>query len=123
MRRGGARAFDFNEPVKREVIGRQQGLCASCGTSFSTSHSAFPNFHHVIPNQAGNPADPADAFLRESDNCVMLCDECHDSAHDSNTTSGGMAPPDFFLHSHGGDRVAHQAWAQQLAAQTPSRWR
>jgi hypothetical protein len=64
-----ARTFDFAQPVVNSVRLRQWGICAKCGERLD---DLVEHAHHVIPNQTGRATDPADAFLRSTDNCVIL---------------------------------------------------
>ena len=114
------RPYEFSETVKREVLGRQQALCADCGMNLQLDGEI--HYHHVIPNQSGDPTVALDSFLRTAINCVMLCKPCHDAAHDFNFRDGPVAPPRVFKNSHGGDHVDHTTWAKDLAARKPSRW-
>jgi len=77
-----------------------------------------PEAHHVVPNQVGNPNNPAHDWLRSVDNWVYLCKEvCHrEIGRGGNTVIGAGAPADNFLFSHDGEENSanHQASANLL---------
>jgi hypothetical protein len=114
------RPFDFDDATKDQARFRQFGRCAVCGRSMN---SLYEHAHHVVPNQSGNPANSAHAWLRSAENCVVLCDVCHYAIHESGRyRQGGVAPPSYFTHSHGKDRVAHQAWVDGLEHRMELLW-
>ena len=117
------RPYEFSEKVKRAAISRQRGLCALCGGNFTQEEDLMVQFHHVIPNQLGNPADPADDWIRTLINCVLLCDECHEEAHQDNYRTGTLVDVSEFKNSHGGDRDEHRRWVAQLRTHLPGKWR
>ena len=109
------RPFDFDASTKNTARFRQWGLCAGCGESLD---DLYEHAHHVIPNQTGDPARKDDAFLRSADNCVILCELCHDSAHDSDYRKGAVALADWFGYAHGTNGFAEQdAWVERVDAQ------
>lgn len=108
------RIFAFTPQVKREARIRQYGICAHCGESLDDVWEAA---HHVVPNQSGAADDPEDAFLRTADNCVVLCDDCHDAAHAHGAfLLGAVAPADWYPYSHGKEPLGpHEVWRQRIA--------
>ncbi|MGY4598125.1 hypothetical protein ACVWXL_005871 [Bradyrhizobium sp. GM22.5] len=105
------RHFDFSPSVKREVIDRQSNRCARCGHKLNDVEDSA---HHVVPDQSGEKDSPSDRFLRYADNCVYLCYLCHEAVHGGNTQTGPVAPPSYFIYSHGSNRPAHSAWVARL---------
>ena len=72
----------FSRSVQNQALARQKSRCASCGTHITAigeagraSHELGERTegHHVIPHKMGGP------ITRE--NCVVLCQSCHLSAH------------------------------------------
>ena len=109
-----SRPFDFLASTRRRAHFRQHGLCAVCGENLE---DLFDNAHHVIPNQSGTAGHAQHAWLREVDNCVVLCDACHDAVHDSGRfRNGATAPPSYFEFSHAGNKQLHEGWAAELSA-------
>ena len=116
-----ARPFDFGPREKTTARLRQRGLCAHCGDSLG---SVWEEAHHVVPNQSGQAGAPAHQWLKSADNCVILCDGCHERVHeDGKYQKGAVAPPDYYRHSHGGDIAGHRRWAETLERQSRSIWR
>jgi hypothetical protein len=110
--KGMSRPFDFSDTTKREAFRRQWNLCAHCGRNLA---NLYDHAHHVIPNQSGNVSNPADAFLRSVDNCVILCDMCHERVHqDARYRTGAVAPPEYYPYSHGNQVQQHTLWVTQL---------
>ena len=113
------RPFDF--PRTRDfrfgIYLRQKGCCAGCCESLE--HPQNAKLHHVIPNQSGDPKNPAHNFLRTDKNCVALCAECHEEfAHDgANYKYGGVEEPTEFRGSHGGDMKEHLDWVADIEKQ------
>lgn len=107
-----SRPFDFPKHVRDDAFQRQDSLCAHCGESLV---DLWDNAHHVMPNQTGRPNDPRDQWLREVDNCVVLCELCHERVHqDGHYIDGAVALPNAFPYSHGVDASAHSDWATRL---------
>ena len=108
-----ARPYDFTSNVIDQARLRQNGKCALCG---STLDDLAEDAHHVIPNQSGDPGNPAHDWLRSVDNCVVLCSLCHDRGHeDAKFRAGSVAPPDYYPYSHGIlGAPEHQAWVASL---------
>lgn len=107
-----ARAFDFDDSVKRNAFRRQQGLCACCGEDLA---DLYDNAHHVVPNQRGRARNPGDAWIAGGDNCVVLCDTCHPRVHaDGHFRDGATAPPDYFRFSHGKRAGEHRHWVERM---------
>jgi hypothetical protein len=116
-----SRAFAFRTPAQKEARLRQLGACAVCGESLD---DVVEHAHHVIPNQSGQRGNPDHAWIASADNCVVLCDLCHDQVHEGGKyRTGGVAPPSYFEHSHGPNRAAHLRWVALLVARTRSVWR
>jgi hypothetical protein len=113
-------AFEFRSPVKFEARLRQVGRCAVCGEDLDDSDEEA---HHVAPRQSGKPRDLGHAWLRTSDNCVVICGLCHGAVHQgSKFRFGAVAPPSYFRFSHGGDRTAHRLWADELERKISRLW-
>jgi 5-methylcytosine-specific restriction endonuclease McrA len=109
-----ARPFDFDKDTKNNAFFRQLNRCAHCGVSLidQSDHA-----HHVVPNQSGNPANPKHAWLKGVDNCVMLCETFHTRVHqDGRFRTGATALREYFPHSHGPDRLAHNNWVKEISA-------
>jgi len=107
-----ARPFDFPDATKRQVFLRQWNLCAHCGDSLI---EAYDHAHHVVPNQLGRGGRASDAWMRDPDNCVMLCEGCHTRVHeDGRFRTGAVASPDDFPYSHGRQSGEHSAWAMRM---------
>ena len=110
-----ARPFDFDRATKNPAFFRQWNLCACCGVSLLDLHD---HAHHVIPNQIGDTSDPADAFLRSADNCVILCDTCHKRVHaNGHYRTGVVAPATYYPHSHGKMVAQRQPWVKRINAE------
>ncbi len=108
------RPFEFTEFVKRQAFFRQWNRCAAdCGESLV---DAWDNAHHVVPNQAADAANRDNAWVRSVDNCVILCDSCHESAHQSDYRRGPVPFASHYRYSHGRDEAAHVQWARALDA-------
>ena len=74
--------------------------------------------HHVIPDQCGKYRPRYAGFLRTDDNCVLICRECHDNAHEYGKFEHGIvANPSYFPFSHGANVAAHKAWCQTINTQ------
>lgn len=116
---GKKRAFDFPETIIKQARLRQFGLCAGCGDSLV---DVWEEAHHVIPNQSGNPANQDHGWLRTVENCVIVCDTCHDDVHGGNKRLGPVAPPEYYKHSHGQDLVLHAEWVRGLNVKAASLW-
>ncbi len=115
-----ARPFDFNALTVQLARLRQDSLCACCGESLD---DVVEHAHHVIPNQSGDPTDARHAWLRSEENCVLLCDICHERVHgNGNYRNGAVAPPSYYLNSHGVDRAAHTAWVLDLNQRAQTIW-
>jgi 5-methylcytosine-specific restriction endonuclease McrA len=96
------RASEFSETTKREALGRQRFRCGSCGLDISEpgnagrSSHAFgegAQAHHVRHVKLGGPASV--------ENCVVLCQACHYTAHEggnyrSGTVEGSAAEFPYF---------------------------
>lgn len=114
------RPFDFSWKVQQTARLRQEGICACCGDDLS---DLVEHAHHVIPNQSGVSAKPEHLWLKSTDNCVVLCDQCHWRVHqDGRYQKGAVAPPAYFPHSHGENRAGHQGWAVQLRQLSRTIW-
>jgi hypothetical protein len=105
------RRFPVTDSVKKQVLARQRGCCAMCGEDLPQDTDEY-NFHHVIPDQAGDPSDPRDAFLGTAGNIVAICSResrtglsCHDVAHAGNSQQGAVPPFDYFEYASPNARV------------------
>jgi 5-methylcytosine-specific restriction endonuclease McrA len=102
------RAFEFSELVKNQAFFRQWNRCAHCGHSLINT---FDHAHHVVPNQSGNPNNANHEWLKTVDNCVILCEPCHERVHaNGHYRNGAVAPPEYYPYSHGRQKQEHQAW-------------
>lgn len=107
-----ARPFDFDGSIMKQARLRQFGLCAVCGDCMN---DVYEHAHHVVPNQAGDSANPSHSWLKSQINCVILCEDCHYAVHDSGRyRTGAVAPPEYYKHSHGGHTVEHTRWVDEL---------
>ncbi|MFO0848217.1 MAG: hypothetical protein U0871_06640 [Gemmataceae bacterium] len=114
------RPFDFGSLAPTEARQRQNGVCACCGRKLD---HVLEHAHHVVPNQSGQAGEPQHLWLKSTDNCVILCDQCHWRVHqDGHYRTGAVAPPTYFPHSHGTNSSAHWAWATRLAALAKQVW-
>jgi 5-methylcytosine-specific restriction endonuclease McrA len=114
------RPFSFTDKIKTNSRIRQYGLCAICGDLLDDE---YEHAHHVIPNQSGNPANPLHSWLKESDNCVVLCVPCHDRVHENgNYKVGAVAPPSYFKFSHGKDNLKHKLWLDEMNIKAREFW-
>jgi 5-methylcytosine-specific restriction endonuclease McrA len=124
------RSYDFPPDVRLRVYDRQDGVCAACdkglvAITLASGWTAFVNEdhervvgHHVIPDQSGKSRPQHAAFLRTDENCVLICQECHDNAHEYGEFQHGIvANPSYFPFSHGADTAAHSAWCKTINAQ------
>jgi 5-methylcytosine-specific restriction endonuclease McrA len=77
------RLNEFDTPTMKQALGRQKFRCASCGTMIKalgeagrTDHEfgEIVHAHHMNPVKSGG--------LAVLDNCVILCQSCHYSAHE-----------------------------------------
>ena len=114
------RPFDFSPQAQAQARVRQFGICAHCGMSLDDVEE---HAHHVYPNQSGDPRKLHHAWLALAANCVVLCHACHEIVHEGGKYRfGAVAPPTYFLHSHGSDDAAHSLWALQLSQRARSLW-
>ena len=105
------RAFAFTDKTRKAAFARQQMVCACCGDYLG---NLYDNAHHVVPNQVGRANDAGHAWLREVDNCVILCDSCHFRVHqDGKYENGAVPPPDYYPFSHGKQSGEHLEWVAQ----------
>lgn len=108
-----ARLFDFSESTKNQAFFRQWNLCAHCGRSLI---NLIDHAHHVVPNQMGKAGHKGDFWIREVDNCVMLCEHCHHRVHeDGRYRTGAVASPADYPFSHGRNaEKEHRHWASKM---------
>jgi len=115
-----ARDFDFKTAQKEEAFVRQQGRCACCGDGLADH---MDNAHHVIPNQTGDKQKAEDAFIQSKDNCVYLCEPCHQRVHENGKwNKGAVAPPEYYPYSHGQNEAAHKDWCKTVNAEWDRRF-
>ncbi|MDM0112247.1 HNH endonuclease signature motif containing protein [Variovorax sp. J22R133] len=120
----GKRPFDFIGGTSLKAQMRQGGRCAHCATRLieEMEEGDYVYGHHVVPNQCGNPSDPAHRWLKTELNCVALCQKCHMRVHqDGNTRNGAVAPPEYFPYSHQ-DAKSHAVWAAQVNQKAHAIW-
>jgi len=114
------RAFGFPNAVADEARLRQGGKCACCGEDLD---DILEHAHHVVPNQSGRAGADQHAWLASVDNCVVLCETCHYRVHqDGRYRDGAVAPPEYYLHSHGDATRDHQQWTLALRRMSGSVW-
>ena len=105
-------SFEFTAKTKEIARGRQDSLCAIDGESLNDREE---HAHHVAPKQSGDPHNPDHSWIKESDNCVIVCVQCHERAHqDAKFKKGAFAPPSVFEYSHASDAAAHKSWATNM---------
>jgi hypothetical protein len=109
-----AQLLRFSTSWQSQVRHRQNGLCAECGIALEGGEE---HPHLVIPAEQAD-SDPAPnselAWLGSPENCVVLCHNCHERAHeDGKYWVGEVVPADYYRFSHGPDRAAHQAWVRE----------
>lgn len=77
------RSREFSSATKRLALRRQNYRCASCGTRIfaldqaerdSHTYGEAAHAHHIKPFKFGG--------TNKLDNCVILCESCHYSAHE-----------------------------------------
>jgi hypothetical protein len=97
----------FTPDVESAAHLRQSGLCALCGTSLAWGHDyAVPVF--PIDDHPGN------AWKKEVDNCMVLCNGCWTWARidDVHSPLARHEAEDFkFSHGRGG---GHREWATRM---------
>jgi 5-methylcytosine-specific restriction endonuclease McrA len=93
------RANEFDTATMRQAEGRQKFHCASCGSIIKALGEAgrsdhkfreIVHAHHMTPVKFGG--------LAVLDNCVILCQSCHYSAHEGGNYRFGTVvakKPDF----------------------------
>jgi hypothetical protein len=115
-----SRPFSFRNPTTREARLRQCGRCALCGDSLDDLEE---HAHHVVPNQSGDPQNATHGWILTTVNCVVLCHVCHEAVHAGGRyVKGALAPPDYFMYSHGTDRAAHTRWAAEILGLASTVW-
>ena len=118
------RPFSFNNNIKRQARLRQcvngQAKCAVCSAELD---STYEHAHHVIPNQSGNIMFQGHYWLKMPENCVILCEMCHDRVHENgNYRNGAVAPPEYYKFSHGTNIAAHRQWVKILNNKAKEIW-
>lgn len=107
--------------VKKVTRLRQDGMCAVCGDSLD---DIYEHAHHVIPNQSGEADNVDHEWLKMADNCVVLCEQCHNRVHaDGHYRSGPVAPPSYFKYSHGTSKTRHNYWLSEMSARSRKFWK
>jgi 5-methylcytosine-specific restriction endonuclease McrA len=122
-----SRSYNFPPGIRRQVYERQNGICAACNKGLTaieldSGWIAFVNKdeeavvgHHVIPDQCGKYRPQHASFLRTEANCVLICVDCHNNAHEYGKYEHGIvANPNYFPFSHGKNAAAHQAWCKTI---------
>jgi hypothetical protein len=114
------RYFAFSGGVKKIARLRQDGMCAVCADPLD---DIYEHAHHVIPNQSGSAANQDHEWLKLIDNCVILCELCHDRVHaDGHYRKGAVAPPAYFKYSHGENKAEHVKWLFNMNAKARRFW-
>lgn len=99
-----SRPEDFSESTKQSALCRQCFLCGSCGEHIasvdSTGQSAHfygeaAQAHHIRPIRFGGTSS--------LENCVILCQSCHYSAHEGGSYRTGtvIGDTDDYPYYHG----------------------
>ena len=102
----GKRPFDFDQATRQSAFFRQWNRCAHCGRDLLNTED---HAHHVVPNQVGRPGSEADAWIRGTDNCVILCDTCHHRVHENGRYRfGAVASPASYPFTHGRQKKDHR---------------
>ena len=104
------RDVEFPANVLDRVIERQHGQCGGCGDQLTSDYSDDP----VIPAVSFANSTDGQAFLKSDDNCIVVCQECHDDIDDVSRQTGSVPPPEIYPHSHGSDLAAHQEWSTRI---------
>ena len=78
-----SRPNEFSMVTQQQALLRQRHRCASCGTSISRVGEAGRNEHRFGEGaQAHHVQHVKFGGLACLDNCVILCQSCHYSAHE-----------------------------------------
>ena len=81
----------FSSSTIREARFRQKGRCADCGRDLD---DLWEEAHHIHPHSLGG--------RDHVDNCVILCDMCHERVHyNGYYRSCIVAPKSYFEHYYG----------------------
>jgi 5-methylcytosine-specific restriction endonuclease McrA len=106
----------FDQNVVTAVHRRQSGVCAHCGTSVSWDHDRP---HAVFPFNPTSSNFTVNAWLKEPENCVILCYGCHTWVYIEPDGVGDWSGPGDFPFSHGmRDSGAHKEWVIRLMGRT-----
>lgn len=98
------RVNEFSASTKRQALERQKSRCASCGTTITAlgrvgrSKHRFGEgvqAHHVLSIKSGGAS--------AVENCVILCESCHYSAHEGGRYRSGTVEgiPEDYPHFNG----------------------
>lgn len=106
------REHSFEDRVKAQVHVRQAGVCAHCGTSVSWE---YDKTHAVIPFVERDVNLSTSHWLKEADNCVMLCFTCYTWVFVEPGAVGDPSGPEDFPFSHGQrNSGAHKEWVNKM---------
>ncbi len=106
------RLYDFRPEVKRQAFQRQWNRCGHCGHSLINQ---VDHAHHVIPHQSCLQQERDNHFGASVENCVLLCEMCHERVHqDGRYRTGAVAPPDYYSYSHGPLSLEHRLWVSKI---------
>lgn len=94
-----ARPNEFSGLTQRRALERQRHRCASCGTAISRLGEAGRGDHRFGERAEAHHARPVRSGGTDTvDNCVILCQACHYSAHEGGNYRHGTVvarPGDF----------------------------
>jgi 5-methylcytosine-specific restriction endonuclease McrA len=83
------RPNEFSVVTQKTALARQQNLCASCGTIIFVLGNAAQGEHEFGEGaQAHHRKHVKLGGLATLDNCVILCQSCHYSAHEGDYAGG-----------------------------------
>jgi hypothetical protein len=74
----------YRDNIKDELIRFHGGKCENCGIEYDYNNMAIFDFHHLNPEtKTKNSRNNCSLEKRkeESENCVMLCANCHRLVH------------------------------------------
>lgn len=92
-----SRPYEFSRNTQRMALARQKFRCGSCGTRVSALGTAGRGDHaygegaqaHHIRHLKSRRSETSDRALGAVDNCVILCQSCHYSAHEGGNYTRG----------------------------------
>lgn len=86
-----SRPNEFSRPTRELALARQRGRCASCGTHiFALGNAGHSEHQYGEGAQAHHLRHVKFGGLDSVDNCVILCQSCHYSAHEGGSYRFGV---------------------------------